>query len=245
MRKLLFTIMTVLLCANFATFAKKAKSPKAAKVVNATNKVELIDHQGAAVGIELPNWIKAAASGNNSAVIADLGLKEDSQVFLITRDGDDLDFLKTWADQIDVRGEAVNAIETTISQCVQTELKSSSNIEQEKIDRTANLYSAQMTNLTLNGLKKCAQYWTKTRTLKPGLKRGKKEEDYNYRTTYYAVFAMDGKDFKTQLKAAMDDVPDNDDQTSFLRQLLTAKVSSVLMPNIKIDIGTTDEDEED
>lgn len=239
MKKLLLAVMALLAFASCATFAKKK-----AKVVAATSKVELIDHQGLAVGIDLPQWIRSAASGNNSAVIADLGLPEDSQVFLVTRDGDNLDFLKTWADQIDVRGEAVNAIETTIAQSVQTELKSTSGVDQETIDRTANMYSAQMTNLTLNGLKKCGQYWTKTRTLKPGLKKGKKEEDYNYKTTYYAVFAMNGKDFKAQLKAAMDDVPDNDDQTQFLKELLTAKVSSVLMPNAKINIGESDEDEE-
>lgn len=96
-----------------------------------------------------------------------------------------------------------------------------------------------MTNLTLNGLEKLTQYWTKTRTLKLGLKKAKTAADYDYKITYYVVFGMDDKLFKTQLAAAMDDMPDNDDQTKFLRQVLTAKVTGVLLPDVKVDLGGT------
>ena len=88
-----------------------------------------------------------------------------------------------------------------------------------------------MTNLTLNGLMKEADYWIKTRTPKTDVKTAEKASDYDIEYTYYVVFSINKANFDRQMKAAMDDVPDNDDQTKFLKEVLTTKLKDSIISN--------------
>lgn len=227
MKKLLFVV--ALIATLFATDVFAAKKAKTKKAKN-TGRPELIDWKGQAVGSEIPNWVVAVSDGDKNAVKKALKLDSDMMLFVLTKDGDNLDFLKTWVDQIDARVEVASSLETTIANAVQTELQASQT-DAETVQRKANLYSAQATNMTLNGLQKLNDYWIKTRTLKTGVKKAKSDADYNTKTTYFVVFGMDQKIYNEQLKAALDNVDDNDDQTETLRNVLTAKCSEALMPN--------------
>lgn len=88
-----------------------------------------------------------------------------------------------------------------------------------------------MINLTLNGLMKEADYWIKTRTPKTDVKTPEKLSDYDIEYTYYVVFSISKTNFERQVSAAMDDVPDNDDQTKFLKEVLTTKLKDSIITN--------------
>jgi hypothetical protein len=98
-------------------------------------------------------------------------------------------------------------------------------------ERKAKIYSAAMTNLTLNGLMKEADYWIKTRTPKTDVQTAEKSSDYDIEYTYYVVFSINKYNFDRQLNAAMDDIPDNDDQTKFLKEVLTTKLKDSIISN--------------
>lgn len=208
------------------TTSNKPKGP-----VYVADRPEIFDWQGQALGREVPTWVEALVDGDKAAVKKQLKLDKDMQLFLVSRDGDNLDFLKTWADQVDARAEVSASLKTTIAQTVQTEL-TAQNIDQETVQRKADLYSAQATNITLSGLQKINSYWIKTRRLHTGLKKAQSDSDYDYKTTYMVVFGIDSDIYAKQLKAAMDDVDDNDDQTAFLRDLLTQKCQETLVSSV-------------
>ena len=211
----------------FAEPALKGKDP----VMN-TGTPEVIDYKGKALGSEIPGWVKAVSDGAVRKVYKSLEIDQsEDKIFVIYNTGKDLDFLKIWTDQIDARAEVVNAIETTIAQTVESELKTANVNDAATKEKKARIYSASMTNLTLNGLMKEADYWIKTRTPKTDVKTAEKASDYDIEYTYYVVFSISKANFDRQMEAAMDDVPDNDEQTKFLKEVLTTKLKDSIISN--------------
>lgn len=203
-----------------------SNKPKGA--VYSADRPEIFDWQGQALGREPPKWVEAVIDGDKAAVKKEMKLDKDMQLFLVSRDGENLDFLKTWADQVDARGEVAASLKTTIAQTVQTEL-TAQNVDKETVQRKADLYSAQATNISLSGLQKINSYWINTRKLHTGLKKAQSDKDYDYKTTYMVVFGIDSDVYNRQLVAAMDDVEDNDESTAFLRDILTQKCQEALI----------------
>lgn len=193
---------------------------------------EVIDYKGKALGSEIPAWVKAVGDGNRRKVYKSLEIDPaEDKIFLLFDKGKDLVFLKTWIDQVDARAMVATAIESTVAQTVESELKNADVNDASTRERKAKIYSASMTNLTLNGLMKEADYWIKTRTPKTDVAKPEKLSDYDVEYTYYAVFSISEKNFDRQLKAAMDDIPDNDDQTKFLKEVLTQKLKESIISN--------------
>ncbi|MBQ0050708.1 MAG: hypothetical protein KBT11_01435 [Treponema sp.] len=188
----------------------------------------VIDYQGKALGSPIPAWVVAMGDGNQKKIRKSLELDNDTAIFALNSKGNDLDFLKTWTDQVDARAEVASSIEQTVGQTVQSELNAVQ-IDDQRKTKAAKLYSSTMTNLTLNGLQKEAAYWIKTRTPKPGVKKPATPADWTEEYTYYVVYTM-GKDmYQLQLKKALDDVEDNDDQTIFLKSVLTEKLTQTIV----------------
>lgn len=233
MKKLLFAVAVIATLFAGTAVAKTKKTKQ-------KYRPELVDWKGQALGQEIPKWVEAVSDGDKAGVKKALKLDKDTMIFVLTREGDNLDFLKTWVDQIDARTEVASSIETTIANAVETEL-TAQQADTQTIERKAKLYSAQATNITLNGLQKLNDYWVTTRALKLGLKKGKKAEDYITKTTYLVVFGIDSAIYDQQLKAAIENVDDNSDQTEKLRELLTTKCSDALMPGSTGFIDTTAE----
>lgn len=218
-------MLTAALCSCGSTLKLKGEEP----TMNA-GKPEVIDYQGQSLGSKIPDWVIAIGDGSQKRVRKSLDIDRDQQIFILQNKGNDLDFLKTWTDQVDARGEIASSIEQTIAQTVQSEMEVRQADEQTKV-KAAKLYSATMTNVTLNGLNKEAYYWIKTRTPKTDVKKAKVATDYVYEYTYYVVYTMDTDMYEAQMAQAMDDVQDNDDQTSFLKGVLTEKLkSTILLP---------------
>lgn len=209
-----------------------AQSLKGKDPVMNTGTPEVIDYKGKALGSEIPAWVKAVSDGAVRKVYRSLELDmAEDKIFVLYNKCSDLDFLKTWTDQVDARAEVASSIEQTVAQTVESELKAVKSTSQEEKERKAKIYSASMTNLTLNGLMKEADYWIKTRTPKTDVKTPEKASDYDVEYTYYVVFSISKVNFDRQVTAAMDDVPDNDDQTKFLKEVLTRKLKESIITN--------------
>lgn len=224
MKKLILVVLGLALVAPVFA-AKKGKAPKIT-----SERPVIIDYQGQATGSEIPAWVQAVSEGSQRKIRKSLDIGDEDAIFFLSNKGNDLDFLKTWTDQVDVRAEVASSLEQTVGQTVVSELEAKQTDKQTK-ERAARLYSSTMTNITLNGLTKEAFYWVKTRILKPGVKKAKTEADYIDEYTYYVVYSIKQNLYNLQLKKALDDVEDNDDQTVFLKSVLTEKLTqTILMP---------------
>ena len=202
-----------------------------AKVEDVSAKAEVVDHKGVSFGLEIPEWTAAVASGNKDAVKKALGIDKNAVVFLVNQQGDNLDFLQTWADQFGARDQVASAMETTISNVVKTQISGEATDGTSTAEQTLEKFSGQVTNITLNGLQKENDYWTKTRRLKDGIDKAQGPDDYEYTITYVAVFWMDGKLFARQLNEALSDVDENDEQSAALRALITEQCVRFLTGN--------------
>lgn len=187
-----------------------------------TNRPEIIDYKGQAFGSDIPGWVIDAADGNTKNVANALKLK-NQKVWILQNDGDDLDMLKLWTDQIDGRAQIASSIEQTVGDLITAEMEATQTTEAEKTKRVDE-FSTRMTNLTLQGLEKITDYWTKTRTLKIGISKPKSNDDYIYKYTYLVVFAMDEQMYANQLDAALQDIDTNDEQSVMLRELVSTKL---------------------
>ena len=199
-----------------------------AMVEDVSPKPEVVDHKGASFGLEIPAWAGEVAAGNKNAVKKALGIDKNAVVFLVYQQGDNLDFLQTWADQFGARDQVASAMETTISNVAKTYISGESTDGTSTAEQTLEKFSGQVTNITLNGLQKENDYWIKTRTLKDGIKKAQGPDDYEYKINYVTVFWMDGKIFQQQLNAALDDVGENDEQSAELRNLVTEQCARFL-----------------
>ena len=69
-----------------------------------TGTPEVIDYKGKALGSEIPAWVKAVSDGAVRKVYKSLELDMNKdKIFVLYNTGNDLDFLKTWTDQVDAR----------------------------------------------------------------------------------------------------------------------------------------------
>ncbi|MBO5289772.1 MAG: hypothetical protein J6B11_10335 [Spirochaetales bacterium] len=226
-KKILSILSFVLVCNSFA-FSQTNESKSQVVTVGIP---EVIDYKGKALGSDVPAWVKAASDGAFRKIYKSLEIDmAEDKIFVLYNKGNDLDFLKTWTDQVDARAEVSAAIEQTVAQTVESELKVIQADTQTK-ERKAKIYSASMTNLTLNGLMKEADYWIKTRTPKVDVKNPESASDYTIEYTYYVVFSINKANFDRQISSAMDDVSDNDDQTKFLKSVLTQKLKESIITN--------------
>ena len=215
-----------LLCA--ASLLLAGCSSTKVRTKDVSPKAEVIDHKGVSFGLEIPEWTQAVAAGNKDAVKKTLGIDKNAVVFLVYQQGDNLDFLQTWADQFGARDQVASAMETTISNVAKTQISGEAEDGSSTTEQSLQKYSGQVTNITLNGLQKENDYWTKTRRLKDGVRKAESADDYEYTINYVAVFWMDGKLFEQQLEAALLDVDENDDQSAEIRKLITEQCTEFL-----------------
>ncbi len=215
--------------------------PKAPKVV--ANRPELIDWQGATLGKEIPEWVEKVNDGDNGEVAKSLKIDESEfQVFVVNGRGSDLDFVKTWVDNIDARRE----ISTSISQVVATTAEAAmSGMEGVDGATKEKMYndSVQMASaIELSGLLKKASYWVKTRTLPVGIKPKKaKDSDYVVEYTYYVVFTMDKALYTEQVNKAMAGVDEFTSEESYLKKVLAEKISQTILPGNNVRFEKTAE----
>jgi len=225
MKTKIFAIISVLaILASANVFA--AKKGKQAKI-----KIEIINRPGMALGTDIPEWVQAVLEGENKKVAKSLKVDlKDYQIFVFSNQGQDLEFLKTWTDQVDVQRQVANSFSIAVGQSANAVFQGTAGDETKKkmaIDQTIKALSA----IEMNGLLKESQYWIQFRKPKQGMKVTKKSPDsaYDYYYEYYVVFVMKRSIYDAQLNAALNGIEDNASETVLLKKALSENLRAPLL----------------
>lgn len=224
MKKILVAAaMFAALVSSNAFAAKKAKEAKM--------KIEIMNRPGMALGTEVPRWVEAVLEGDNKSIAKALKIDlKEYQIFVFSNQGTDLEFLKTWTDQVDVQRQVANSFSMAVGQSANAVFQGTSGDENKKkmaIDQTVKALSA----MEINGLLKESQYWMQFRKPKQGVKITKKSPDsaYEYYYEYYVVFTMDRDIYDAQLDAALNGIEDNASETVLLKKALSENLRAPLL----------------
>lgn len=219
--------------------AKKGKQQKV--------KIEIVNRPGIALGSEIPDWVIAVTEGDNKKIAKSLDIDlDESQIFVFSNQDSDLEFLKTWTDQVDVQRQVANSFSIAVGQSANAVFQGNSGNEnniQRSIDQTVKALSA----MELNGLLKTAQYWIQFRKPKQGIKVNSKSTDdcYDYYYEYYVVFKMDRAIYDNQLEAALSGIEDNASETQLLKKALSQNLRAPLLDKVPDNSVEYSFDEED
>ncbi len=222
-RKLIAVSALLALCLTSNVFAAKAKQAKV--------KIEIVNRPGMALGTDIPNWVQAVLEGDNKSIAKSLKIDlKEHQIFVFSNQGTDLEFLKTWTDQVDVQRQVANSFSLAVGQSANAAFQGASGDENKKqmvIDQTIKALSA----IEINGLLKESQYWIQFRKPKPGVKITKKSPDsaYEYYYEYYVVFTMSRDIYDAQLDAALNGIEDNASETTILKKALSENLRAPLL----------------
>ena len=224
MKKILVVAAMFVALVNTNVFA--AKKAKQAKM-----KIEIMNRPGMALGTEIPKWVEAVLEGDNKTIAKSLKIDlKEYQIFVFSNQGTDLEFLKTWTDQVDVQRQVANSFSMAVGQSANAVFQGTSGDENKKkmaIDQTIKALSA----MEINGLLKESQYWIQFRKPKQGVKITKKSPDssYDYYYEYYVVFTMDRDIYDAQLDAALNGIEDNASETVLLKKALSENLRAPLL----------------
>ena len=218
-------ILVILLCLMCVTsvFAAKAKEQKV--------KIEVVNRPGMALGTDIPEWVVSVLEGDNKSIAKSLKIDlKDTQIFVFSNQGTDLEFLKTWTDQVDVQRQVANSFSMAVGQSANAVFQGSAgdeNKRQQAIDQTVKALST----IEINGLSKDAQYWMQFKRPKQGVKITKKspESAFDYYYEYYVIFTMPRAIYEAQLEAALNGIEDNASETELLKKALSENLRAPLL----------------
>ena len=168
------------------------------KITDVSGPVEILEHKGTAWGIPQPEWVgEVQGTSNQKTLQKALGI--DKHIWIVPKSGRNLDFIKTWADQVDARAEIAASIKQEIADFVGASLTGDRDEVDEKIER----YSARAEMVTLVGLNKETDWWTRTRS------RLTPDADYTEQYNYFVVYSLDEALYQKQIKNAFHDLNDD------------------------------------
>lgn len=194
------------------------------KVVDtsASNPTEILEHKGTAWGVAQPEWVGTVLTTPNQKTLKKaLGLS-DKKIWILTKNGKNLDFLQTWVDQVDARAEIAASIKQVIDDKVKASMEATS--EDSEVAKTIERESERIAVASVAGLEKETDWWTRNRRLKDDVKKGESADDYTTQYSYMVVYAMDETLFTNQVKNAFANIKDidvsNELQESVTEELL-------------------------
>ena len=189
MKKLIGLFMVLV---TLAILAGCTSTPKVKKVYGS---VEFLEHKGSRFGLAQPEWVSIVLDSPNQKTLSKaLGI--DKHIWVISRTGSNLEFLQQFTDQIDARSEIAASIKQGISDYVRANLDGES---EDSVEKTIGRYSKRAAMITLTGLNKETEYWTKTRSQLE--KNAEPIIEYNY----MVIYSLDEKLYQDQIKMVLDD----------------------------------------
>lgn len=219
-----FIILGVTWCASTAKIEGSGIKGKQASIK--TGKRVIVDYQGATFGKEIPEWVVLLAEGQYSQKIlaSKMPNLDGKKVFVTTGRGDNLDFVQTWSDLVDIETEVAGTLERVSGKAVEAEMKGRAKSKGNETDaaemnRTINMYRASLVNVRISGLERIASYWVETQVMD-----GKKISDDYFE--YYAVWAMDENLFDKQLKEAMSKIDETSTEAKHLKNIVSSKLKN-------------------
>ena len=163
----------------------------APKVKDISGPTEIIEHKGTAFGVAQPEWVGTVlATPNQKTLSKALGI--DKHIWVVSKSGENLDFIKTWADQVDARAEIGASIKQGISDFVGAHADG----DDSDIEETVKRYSARASTVMVSGLNKETDWWVLGRT------RHQKKNEVKSKYTYLVVYSMDEDLYQKQIKNA-------------------------------------------
>lgn len=238
MKKLIYgiTLSLAFLSLSACTTTKVAGSGMKGKTASVkTGKRIIIDYQGATLGKEIPEWVELLVEGQYSQPVLKSVMPnlEGKKVFVTMGRGDNLDFVQTWSDLVEIETEVGGTLERVAGKAVEAEMKGKASaqgkdVNATEMERIINMYRASLVNVRISGLERIASYWLETQVMD-----GKKVQDDYYE--YYAVWAMDEGLFDKQLKAAMAKIDETTTEAKELKSIVEAKLkNSIAVSNSEV-----------
>ena len=189
MKKLIGLLMLLL---TLAILLGCTSTPKVKKMYG---EVQVLEHKGSRFGLAQPEWVSIVLdSPNQKTLTKALGI--DKHIWVVTRTGSNLDFLQQWTDQIDARSEIAASIKQGISDYVGAKMEGE---PEDSVEKTIARYSERAAMITLTGLNKETEYWTKTRSQLE--KNAEPIIEYNY----MVIYSLDEKLYQDQIRMVLDD----------------------------------------
>ena len=173
-------------------------------------KPEVLEHKGTAWGTPQPSWVaKVVDSTSQQDLAKELGINK--HIWVLTKSGKNLDFLKTWVDQVDARAEIASSIEQSVFDFV----NAAQGGDEDGMKSAVARYSGRLTSQTIQGLTRETDWWSRTRSKNAN---GEYVEQYNY----MVVYSLDEELLQKQIKAAYDNIDDDIDKEELLIYLMSA-----------------------
>lgn len=184
------------LCGLATVLASCASSPKP-NISDASGKVEIIEHKGTAWGTPQPSWVATVIekSSDQKSLGKALGIT-GKKIWVLTKKGPNLDFLKTWVDQVDARADIAASIDQSVIDFVKGQEFGSKEEMQQEVEHVSGRFA--MTRL--NGLVRETDWWSRTRQMPLG------SEEYTTQYNYMVIYSMDEEMFEKHIKDAYKDV---------------------------------------
>ncbi|MDE6718425.1 MAG: hypothetical protein K2J68_01005, partial [Treponemataceae bacterium] len=206
--------------------AKKSKAAKNAPI--------LLDWQGRDAGIEIPNWLKFVAENDKQKIVKEFGL-EDYMVWIFDVRGDNLEFLESWTDKVELQSNVAQSISMEVGRATQAALHAEENMSDAKISKAIEDVATVLSSVRVKGLERFASCWIKTGIGKQGAKNNR---DVSY--VYYAVWGVPKNSYKKQLDAAMKNLPESTAQDSLLMNVIDASIEKAILDDADASLeGTT------
>lgn len=185
-------------------FVSCASAPK---IKDLSGTTEIIEHKGTAFGVAQPDWVQDVLVTSNQKTLCK-ALEIDKHVWVITKRGENLDFISNWADQVDARAQISASIKQGISDFVGAHLVGDDGDVEETVER----YSARASAITVSGLNKEADWWFF------GITKADKKAGLEPKYTYLVVYSLDEDLYQKQIKKAFNGEDDKfvDDLIQYL-----------------------------
>lgn len=214
--------------------AAKPKATKAAPVQ--------LDWQGRDAGIQIPDWTKAVAENNKRKIVKEFDL-DDYMVWVFNARGTNLDFLETWTDKVELQSNVAQSISAEIGRATQATMQAEQNLNETKINQAITDVTTVLSNVRVNGLERFGSYWIKSGIAKSGVKKIKTEDDCDITYAYYTVWGIPKKAFKSQLDAAMQNLPENTAQDPLLMKMIVASIEKTILGDADASLEETTYDD--
>jgi hypothetical protein len=173
-----------------------------------SQKTELLDDKGAALGISTPEWVFTYQTGGNIAVEA-MPEYKDYYCFVIYATSPDKQFLLAWVNNLNGPMAIAQVISSVVSQDVAGKAGYIEGAEQERIVRTN---AEMMGNASYTGARKVADWWLLSRN------QATKAEEYQA----FALYIFDRKLLNDQIARNLQNIANNNAAMSEAEQAIYA-----------------------
>lgn len=188
----------------------------------------IVDYQGATLGKEIPEWVALLVEGQYSQKVLTTVMPglDKKKVFVTIGRGDNLDFVRTWSDLVDIETEVASSLERVAGKAVEAGMTGNSQTTGNKstpseLEKNISMYRQALSTVRFSGLERIASYWIQTQTTK-------KKEVVDEYFEYYSVWAMDEALFNSQLDAAMKNIEETTTEANELKDIVKSKLRESL-----------------